>query len=137
MKKIASSLLITAALFGACKEKPKPLPQELVQPVAEKPKAKPEPQMVESEPEPEPIIQDKYFLIAGSFRTLEQAQAYESYLIRNEGYSPQIVQRSYGANSEFYRVAYKSFADKSTAFNELEHEREIEGKEVWLLVKEQ
>lgn len=137
MRKIAFSLLVSAFFIGACKEKPKQVPQELLKPVV-KEEPKPVEEVVAPEPEVvEPVVVDKYFLIAGSFRTLEQAQAYESYLIQTEGYSTQIVQRSYGPNSEYYRVAYKSFSDKADALTELEHEREIEGKEVWLLVKEQ
>ncbi|ASB48932.1 SPOR domain-containing protein [Alkalitalea saponilacus] len=128
---------IALLAFGACKEKatkappPEPVIEEVVE-IAE-PDTLYQEQVVE-EPVyvPEP---DKYFLIAASFVEYDNAQRCQSDLL-NRGMRSEIIQRSHGPNSNFYRVSYMSFNDKREALRTLNNERNQEGKEnVWLLVK--
>jgi len=44
--------------------------------------------------------------------------------------------RSWGENSDFYKVSYMGFSDKKEAISKMQQERSQPGKEkVWVLVK--
>ena len=78
---------------------------------------------------------DKYFLISASFQEYNNAEKLQIAL-SNKGMNSQIIQRSSGPNSEFYKVSYMSFSDWNEAVRTLNNERATPGKEgVWLLVK--
>jgi cell division protein FtsN len=78
---------------------------------------------------------DKYFLVAGSFLKQENAERCKSDWTQ-KGYQSQVVTRSPGVNSDFFRVSYMSFSDRKEAINAMQQERAMEGKEqVWVLVK--
>ncbi|WP_163711962.1 SPOR domain-containing protein [Mangrovibacterium lignilyticum] len=131
MKKFATAAFVFALLFSSCKDKPKSLPAEMVKQPVKDTIATP----VQAAPvAPAPKPEDKYFLIAGSFLKADLAEAYKTEL-EHQGYQSQVVQRNWGPNSEYFRVAYKAFHDKSAAYNELNIAINEEGKTVWLLVK--
>ncbi len=91
----------------------------------------------EPEPEPEilPVEPNKYFLIAGSFTDINNAEKLKNDLI-SEGFDSEIITRTYGLNNEYYKVSFKGFSDKTEAFNQLKYEREQPNHEnVWLLIK--
>ena len=78
---------------------------------------------------------DKYFLISASFQEYNNAEKHQIAL-SNKGMNSQIIQRSSGPNSEFYKVSYMAFSDWNEAVRTLNNERATPGKEgVWLLVK--
>lgn len=128
-------LLVTVG----CKDKPtkkpqkpvktavvqKPVVKDTVKKVVEEPKVKPDP--------PKPA--DKYFLIAGSFASMDNANVFKTKLIA-DGYNAQVIERPGGPNGEFYKVAYKGFYDRKEAYAELRTARNSEDhSDVWLLVK--
>nr|WP_321450127.1 SPOR domain-containing protein [uncultured Carboxylicivirga sp.] len=144
MKNIFHALFILGiiASLGACKEKSKQQAQKPQTKVVEKPvvdtlEADTLKKVAEVEiekPEP-PKPADKYFLIAGSFQSRENAEIFKLRL-EEQGYSSNIIERRRGPNNEFYKVSYKSFYDKNEAFAELRQARNAEGRDnVWLLVK--
>lgn len=136
MKKYAFTVLIGLIAFSACKNKAKEKNQ--VEPTKVEQQTKDTVQTATVQPVAEPVAQtpeDKYFLIAGSFLNQEYANSYEDRL-KQKGYDAQVVQRQWGANNEYYRVACKSFYNKTDAYNalaEMQQTQEIEN--VWLLVK--
>ncbi len=136
MKKIfllATALLVITA---ACKDKKEPPEKEPVQKVAPPPEPDTIAQKAE-EPEPEPVPQepDKYFLIAGSFSSQDNAESFKKEL-SDKGFNSQVIMRNWGENSDFYKVSYMGFSDKKEAINIMEQERTQPGKEdVWVLVK--
>lgn len=135
MKKYTFATLVAILALSACKEK-------------DKEKQQPEPQKIEQQstdtlstitqavPVPvKPAQEDKYFLIAGSFLNQAYANDYENQL-KQRGFDAKVVQRSWGANSEYFRVACKSFYDKTEAYNALSQmQQSQEIQNVWLLVK--
>ncbi|MBR8538161.1 SPOR domain-containing protein [Carboxylicivirga sediminis] len=143
MRKLLSALAIVALLIGAgCKDEPAKKPQKPVKTaVVEKKvvadtvkKEEPKPVVKEVKPEP-PKPADKYFLIAGSFASRNNADVFVAKLI-DQGYNAQVIERPGGPNGEFYKVAYKSFYDRKEAYAELRTARNNEGRnDVWLLVK--
>jgi len=92
----------------------------------------------EPTPIPEPVVEkpkNKYFLIAGSFSSMDNAEKFQSELIQ-QGYDSEVIIRKTGKNQDFYKVSYKGFADKDEAFNQLSVERKLPNQEdVWLLIK--
>ena len=86
-------------------------------------------------PRPEAVKPDKYFLVSGSFLKQENAEKYKADLVK-EGYKATIVTRTWGVNSDFFRVSYMGFSDRQKAINAMTQERDLPGKEhVWVLVK--
>ncbi len=137
MKKlIVPALMIVVFLAISCKDKKNVTPVKTSEPVVEQSVPAPPPvQQQEEVVPPQPVEPDRYFLIAGSFMKQENAAKLESEW-RQKGYETQIVTRSWGANSDFYRVAYMGFSDRKQAINAMEQERALPGKEdVWVLVK--
>ena len=144
MKNIVYALFILGIItsMGACKEKPQKQTQKPQTKVVEKPvKDTMTPdtlnKVVEEEiaiPEP-PKPADKYFLIAGSFQSRENAEIFKLRL-EEQGFNSNIIERRRGPNNEFFKVSYKSFYDRAEAYAELRNARNTEGKDnVWLLVK--
>jgi hypothetical protein len=68
-----------------------------------------------------------FFLVAGSFRGLRNAELTRKELIK-EGYSPEIIE-----NDGYFRVTIGSFSDKMEAINELQRLRRQLNRSVWLL----
>ena len=132
MNKLAFIAAIALLFFASCKDKPQELPLEHVIPkVEEAEKDTIQTQLPAAQPIEKPA--DKYFLIAGSFLKEEQAETYKSEL-EKQGFPAQVVQRSWGLNSEYYRVAMYGFHEKTDAYAELSKAQQ-EGKAVWLLIK--
>lgn len=146
MKNIASTLVIFGLTLGvfSCKDKPaKQQPQKPVTKVVQKPikdtlktdslKKVAEQKEVTKIVAPQP--EDKYFLIAGSFQSRENAEIFKSQLEQN-GYQSTVIERRNGPNNDFFKVSYMSFHDKSLALAELKKARNMQDKEeVWLLIK--
>lgn len=139
MKKILLVAVAFLVIGVACKDKKKseekePAKQEVEQPVPAEPDTIAQ-QIEEPEPEPEPVEPDKYFLIAGSFSKQTNAETFKNKL-GQEGFQAEVITRSWGPNSEFYKVAYMGFRDKNEAISKMKQERNQSGKEdVWVLVK--
>lgn len=77
------------------------------------------------------ILQKKYYLIAGSFESLVNAEKLiEQYKI--EGFQPELAGQ---ADNGFYRVALAAFAKKDEALAELQKIRETQNPNVWILKK--
>jgi len=80
----------------------------------------------------------KYFLIAGSFQSMENAEKFQKEL-QQKGYDSEVIVRKTGPNSDFYKVSYKGFADRAEAFRELKNARDANldftDEEIWLLIK--
>ncbi|NPA35571.1 MAG: SPOR domain-containing protein [Chlorobi bacterium] len=77
----------------------------------------------------------KYFLIAGSFQSMENAEKFQKEL-QQQGYDSEVIVRQTGPNTDFYKVSYKGFADRDEAFKALKRAKdEINNEDVWLLVK--
>jgi len=138
MKKLFTILVIGVLLFTvSCKDKPtkepqKPIKSQVVEKVVKVPTPEPEPVVEEVEP---PRPEDKYFLIAGSFAELHNAESFKVQL-ESDGYTSQIIERPDGPNGEFYKVSYMSFYDRNEAYNELRAARgSVGNEEVWLLIK--
>ena len=73
----------------------------------------------------------KYFIIAGSFKSQQEAQSATDAL-KAKGYASEVVgQNAYGN----YRICYNSFKDKAEATKELEHIRTSVQADAWLLEK--
>ncbi|MBS2096774.1 SPOR domain-containing protein [Carboxylicivirga linearis] len=144
MKNIVYALFILGIItsMGACKEKPQKQTQKPQTKVVEKPvkdtmtpdtlnKVAEEKIAIPEPPKPE----DKYFLIAGSFQSRENAEIFKLRL-EEQGYNSNIIERRRGPNNEFFKVSYKSFYDRTEAYAELRNARNSEGRDnVWLLVK--
>ncbi len=136
MKKYSVAALTILLAFSACKEKKKEQTQSIA----------PQTEQVAPDSLQTAVVQpvattvtpsqeDKYFLIAGSFLNKEYADAFQAQLAQ-KGYNAQVVQRTWGTNSEYFRVACKSFYDKSDAYNALnEMQQSEEIANVWLLIK--
>lgn len=137
MKKI---LLVAAAFLVigvACKDKPKPVEKKPVKKEVKAPVKKDTVARKVEKPEPEPIPEkpDKYFLIAGSFSDQANAESFKQELLE-KGFESQVITRNWGDNSDFYKVSYMGFSDKTEAIAKMEQERMQAGKEdVWVLVK--
>ncbi len=77
----------------------------------------------------------KYFLIAGSFQSMENAEKFQKEL-QAQGYDSEVIVRKTGPNTDFYKVSYKGFADRDEAFEALKNAKVQPNNEtVWLLVK--
>ncbi len=143
MKKICSTLIISALILGtfACKNKQKEKPSKPVTTVVQKPvkdstKVDTLKNVVKEEVK-EIVVpkEDKYFLIAGSFQSRENAEVFKSQL-EQQGYQSSIIERRRGPNNEFYKVSYMAFHDKKEAYSELRKARNTsEYYNAWLLVK--
>ncbi len=137
MKKILLGAAAFLIIGVACKDKQKPVeaepePQEIEQPAPAEPDTIAE--QIE-EPEPEPVEPDKYFVIAESFVNKANAESYQKKL-SEQGYDSQIINRNWGENSEFYRVSYMGFKERSAAIQRMKQMRNEPGNEdVWVLVK--
>ncbi len=70
----------------------------------------------------------KYYIVAGSFKKLGNAQRLKTDLL-NHGYSPQILQTKNG----YYRVTLSSFDNRNIAIRELERIRKDLNLTVWIL----
>lgn len=70
----------------------------------------------------------KYYLVAGSFKKLENAQRLKTALL-NDGYNPQILQTDNG----YFRVTLSSFDNRNIAIRELERIRKGLNRTVWIL----
>jgi nucleoid DNA-binding protein len=70
----------------------------------------------------------RYYLVAGSFKRLDNAQRLKTDLL-NQGYSPQILQTKNG----YYRVTLSSFDNRNIAIRELERIRKNLNLTVWIL----
>ena len=71
---------------------------------------------------------NKYYLVAGSFKRLENAQRLKTTLL-NDGYNPQILQTDNG----YFRVTLSSFDSRNIAIRELERIRKGLNRTVWIL----
>ena len=71
---------------------------------------------------------NKYYLIAGSFKRLENAERLKSDLL-NDGYNPQILKTENG----YFRVTLSSFDNRNIAIRELERIRKGLKRSVWIL----
>jgi len=71
---------------------------------------------------------NKYYLVAGSFKRLENAERLKSDLL-NDGYNPQILKTENG----YFRVTLSSFDNLNIAIRELERIRKGLKKSVWIL----
>ena len=136
------SLVLTAIIFIAmlisCKAKEEKQPEQQPVPV--------ESVVVDTIPtdtvveevvtEPEiPKPDNKYFLIAASFKSETNADNYRNKLI-SEGYDSEVIIRKVGLNQDFYKVSFKGFYDKDEAFQALRSEmRRGTFQDVWLLIK--
>ncbi len=137
MKKLMfPAFMMVVFLTISCKDKKSVTPVKTNEPVVEQSMPAPPPvQQQEEVVPPQPMKPDRYFLIAGSFMNQENAEKLEAEW-RQKGYETQIVTRSWGANSDYFRVAYMGFSDRKQAINAMEQERALSGKEnVWVLVK--
>jgi cell division protein FtsN len=77
----------------------------------------------------------KYFLIAGSFQSMENAEKFRKEL-EQQGYESEVIVRKTGPNTDFYKVSYKAFVDRDEAFAALrEAKNQPNNEAVWLLVK--
>jgi cell division protein FtsN len=136
MKKYVFTTLIALLALSACKDKAKEKQQ--VEPPKVEQASKDTTQATASPTVAGPVKpapEDKYFLIAGSFLEPQNANTYESRL-KKEGYDAKVVQRKWGANNQYYRVACQSFHDRTTAYNTLaKMQQSQEIQDVWLLVK--
>ncbi len=104
-------------------------------PVEKKDTIKPTPIIEEPEPVIEEVPENKYFLIAGSFSSLNNAETFQKELTQ-QGYDSEVIVRKTGKNQDFYKVSYKGFSDRDEAFNELSMERKLpNNQDVWLLIK--
>ncbi len=142
MKKTLMMAMLFLMLGVACKDKKESAPAKAEQQDIEKqtpavpdttkkaekgPELKPEP-----EPAPEP---DKYFLIAGSFSSPDNARSFQKELAE-QGFESEVITRNWGKNSEFYKVSYMGFKDKQEAISTMKRERQKEKRDsVWVLVK--
>ena len=145
---IAGSLILS---FNACKRKKepekKPVKKTIVhQPVvdsariadslkrvAEQQKALEEAAMAEKAAAAKAA--QKYFLIAGSFQSMGNAQKFRKEL-EGQGYDSEVIVRKTGPNTDFYKVSYKGFADRDEAFEALRNAKnEPNNETVWLLIK--
>ncbi len=137
IKRIIPILLIAFVAFSCGKKKAtevKQVKREVVKPPVEK-KDTIAPPPPEPEPEIVPLPENKYFLIAGSFSSLENAETFKNELIQ-QGYDSEVIIRKRGINQDFYKVSYKGFSDKDEAFNALALERkQPNNQDVWLLIK--
>ncbi len=146
MKTIIQGIIIAVLAIGffACKEDPKNLKKPTKTTFVKKEikadttkidsAAIVKPKKVVTETLP-PKPEDKYFLIAGSFQSIENAEIFKAQLVE-EGFDAQVIERASGPNVDFYKVAYKSFYDKTEALAALRTARNVEMKnDVWLLVK--
>lgn len=75
--------------------------------------------------------EQKYYLVAGSFKTEKNAKAIEHDLFK-EGYLPQVF-----FYQGYYRVSIAMYTDKIQALNELQRLRRQTNRTVWLLVVEE
>ena len=71
---------------------------------------------------------NKYYLVAGSFKRLENAERLKSDLL-NDGYNPQILKTENG----YFRVTLSSFDNRNIAIRELERVRKGLNRSVWIL----
>jgi hypothetical protein len=71
---------------------------------------------------------NKYYLVAGSFKRLENAERLKSDLL-NDGYNPQILKTENG----YFRVTLYSFDNRNIALRELERIRKGMNRSVWIL----
>ncbi len=77
----------------------------------------------------------KYFLIAGSFQSMQNAEKFQKEL-QAQGYDSEVIVRKTGPNTDFYKVSYKGFADRDEAFKALRNAKVKPNNEtVWLLIK--
>ncbi|SFE72494.1 SPOR domain-containing protein [Thermophagus xiamenensis] len=139
MKKIIFVSVTLLLFVAACKNNPKkakvePVKQETPAPAIADTTVQNNTETEISEPEPAPEP-DKYFLIAGSFANLSNAEALQKKLT-DQGFNSQVIVRNTGINSEFYKVSYMGFRNKKEAIAKMKEERLVPGKEdVWVLVK--
>lgn len=77
------------------------------------------------------ILQKKYYLIAGSFESLVNAEKLVEQF-KNQGFQPELAGQ---AGNGFYRVAISAFAKKDEALAELKRIRENQNPNVWILKK--
>lgn len=71
---------------------------------------------------------NKYYLVAGSFKRLENAERLKSDLL-NDGYNPHILETENG----YFRVILSSFNNRNIALRELERIRKGLNRSVWIL----
>jgi nucleoid DNA-binding protein len=71
---------------------------------------------------------DKYYIVAGSFRKLQNAQKLKQRLA-NDGFDPRILQTSNG----YFRVTINSFQNRDMAIRELQRIRQDLNRSVWIL----
>lgn len=69
----------------------------------------------------------EFFLIAGSFKTIKNAEAVKNELLE-EGYMTEVIE-----NQGYYRVSIANFSDKQEALKELHRLRRQLDRSVWLL----
>lgn len=133
MRQLMSIIVLVAILgisFSSCKQKTRRVKKKVkkVAVVKQEPISK---DTVEYKEEVEPVVvadPNKYFIIAASFQSKENAEAMVSRLI-DLGYQSRIFESA----DNFYRVSYMSFTDKNEALRTLEEERSKEDSEdVWL-----
>ncbi len=75
--------------------------------------------------------EQKYYLVAGSFKTEKNAEAIERDLLK-EGYLPEVF-----FYQNYYRVSIAKYTDKHQALTELQRLRRQVNRTVWLLVVEE
>ncbi|MCW3784868.1 SPOR domain-containing protein [Plebeiibacterium sediminum] len=137
IKKLIPFLLISF-IFFSCGDKKKNEVKQVKREVV-KPPVEIKDTVVPPPPPPEPEVvtppENKFFLIAGSFSSQQNAETFKNELIQ-QGYDSEVIVRKTGKNQDFYKVSYKGFYDKDEAFNALAMERKQPNNEdVWLLIK--
>ncbi|MGQ1787938.1 MULTISPECIES: SPOR domain-containing protein [unclassified Saccharicrinis] len=137
---MTNKLLIILMIFavgvfscGKKKEQPKKeVKREVVKPAVAKKDTVP------PAPKPKPVVEkpeNKYFLIAASFKKEANAISFKNSLIE-QGFDAEVIVRNTGKNKDFYKVSYKGFSDKNEAYRELRSEKnKPDHEDVWLLIK--
>lgn len=87
------------------------------------------PQVIE-EPEPVPVVNNRYFMIVGSFQIEQNAQRLADELVKL-GYMSEIHYASNG----YYRVSAKGYENFRTGVNEIDLFRASLTPNAWLYVK--
>jgi cell division protein FtsN len=127
-------LVIIFFVFAACKSKEEKVelqvevsPQDTVQ-IVEAPEPPPAP--VE-EPDKGVNLDDRYFLVVGTYTVKEFAETWEK-KYQERGFKPEVIMRN---EDGYYRLALQSFNDfdiAQGALGELRYEKEFQ--ESWIMV---
>lgn len=143
MTKLLFLFIVVFFCFSACNKKTektvqKPVKKEQVKKSESKDSIDKKPSFTQDEIQaPLEMVSsnNRFYLISASFSDHANAERYQKSLL-DQGLSSEILTRDQGANSSFYKVSYMSFNNRDEAFQALNNEKNIPGKEdVWLLIK--